>query len=281
MGVKFFIAFPLYENVGEWNFYKHPADSSVIMADNFYMSNDYQHRNSYINVAKNNLKAHGLTLKNFVKGYLEDWTEGALQFDGKEIYCSLDNTATSSKKCTNVDMSTNNFIIEAFLRTEKGHKNGVLVSKYDPSGNGYKLDIDQNGKPRLSFIESGKPVYSESGLVALNDGKWHHLLAEVDRSGKTNIYIDGLLKNGQSVGKYPASALSLSNNADLLVGKSPDGSFFNGALDFLRISRGTLKDARTTIAELYKWELNGPFLRDFTGKLPLGKARDAGAIEVE
>lgn len=281
MGVKFFASFPLYENVGEWNFYKHPADSSVIMADNFYMSDDYKWRNTYVDVAKNNLKAHGITLNNFVKGYLEDWTEGALQFDGKQTYCTLDNTATSSKNCTNVNMSTNNFIIEAFFRTEKGHKNGVLVAKYDPSGNGYMLDIDQDGKPRLSLIASGKPVYSESGAIALNDGKWHHLLAEVNRSGKTNIYIDGVLRNGQSVGKYPTPEMSLSNNADLLVGKSPVGNYFNGALDFLRISRGTLKDARTTIAELYKWELDGPFLRDFTGKLPLGIARDAGAIEVE
>ncbi len=281
MGVKFFASFPLYENVGEWNFYKHPADSSVIMADNFYMSDDYKWRNTYIDVAHNNLKAHGLTLKNFVKGYLEDWTEGALQFDGKQTYCSLDNDSTSIKKCTNVNMDTNNFIIEVFFKTEKGHKDGVLVSKYDPSGNGYKLDIDQNGKPRLSFIVSGNPVYSESGAVALNDGEWHHLLAEVYRSGKTNIYIDGVLKNGRSEGKYPAPAISLSNNDDLLVGKSPEGNFFNGAIDYLRLSRGTLTDARTTIAELYKWELDGPFLRDFTGKLPLGKARDAGAIEVE
>lgn len=176
-------------------------------------------------------------------------------------------------------------MIEAFLRTGKGHTNGVLVSKYDPTtgGNGYKLDIDQNGKPRLSLIVSGKPVYSESGAVALNDGKWHHLIAEVYRSGKINIYIDGLLKNGQSIGKYPDPALSLSNKADLLVGKSPsaDGNFFNGTLDFLRISRGTLKDARTTITELYKWELDGPFLRDFTGNPYKGKARDAGAIELE
>ncbi len=281
MGVKFFIAFPLYENVGEWNFYKHPADSSVIMADNFYMSDDYKHRNTYIDVAHNNLKAHGVTLKSFVKGYLEDWTEGALNFDGKQTYCSLDNDSTSIKKCTNVNMDTNNFIIEVFFKTEKGHKDGVLVSKYDPSGNGYKLDIDKNGKPRLSFIVSGNPVYSESGAVALNDGKWHHLLAEVYRSGETNIYIDGVLRNGRSLGKYPDASLSLSNKEDLLVGKSPEGNFFKGTIDFLRLSRGTLKDARTTIAELYKWELDGPFLRDFTGILPLGKARDAGAIEVE
>jgi len=281
MGVKFFASFPLYANVGEWNFYKHPADSSVIMADNFYMTDEFKHRNYYIDVAKNNLKAHGVTLKSFVKGFLEDWTEGALSFDGKQTYCSLDNAATSAKICTNVDMTTNNFIVEAFFKTALGHKNGVLVSKYTSSGNGYKLDIDQNGKPRLSFIVSGKPEWSVSGAKNINDGSWHHLLAEVDRKGATKVYIDCVVSKGQSKGKYPAPTLSLSNSADLLVGKSPEGNFFNGTLDFLRISKGTLTDARTTIGELYKWELDGPFLRDFTGKLPLGKHRDAGAIEVE
>jgi hypothetical protein len=279
-GVKFFAAFPLYANVGEWNFYKHPADSSVIMAENFYMTTEYGSRNSYYKVANNNLKAHGITLKSFVKGKLEDWTEGALTFDGKQTYCDLDYAVTSKKVCTNVDMTTNNFIIEAVFKTEKGHKEGTLVSKYDPSGNGYKLDFDQKGKVRLSLISSGKTAYSISCSTIVNDGLWHHLLAEVDRSGKTNIYVDGKLSNGSSAGVYPSPTISLTNSSDLLIGKSPEGNFFKGTLDFLRISKGTLKDARTTIQELYKWELDGPFLRDFTGKKPIHK-RDAGAIGVE
>jgi hypothetical protein len=273
--VKFFASFPLYANVGEWNFYKHPADLSVIMAENFYMTDEYKSRNTYYKVPNNNLKAHGVGPKSFIKGQLEDWTEGALNFDGKQTYCSLNDSAASSKVCTNVDMTTNNFIIETVFRTEKNNKEGVLVSKFNPSGNGYMLDLNENGNARLSFIISGKPVYSVSGAAAINDGKWHHLMAEVNRSGRTNIYVDGALSNGSSSGEYPASTLSLSNKADLLVGKNPEGNFFKGAIDFLRISKGTLTDARTTIAELYKWELDGPFLRDFTGKK--GK-RDAGAL---
>jgi hypothetical protein len=280
-GVKFFASFPLYANVGEWNFYKHPADLSVIMADNFYMTDEYKNRNSYYKVPNNNLKALGVTSKSFVKGKLEDWTEGALNFDGKQTYCSLDNSVTSKLVCTNVDMNTNNFIIETVVQMEKGNKGGSLVSKYDPQSNGYLLDFDNTGRPAFSMIVSGKPVYSQTCSVALNDGKWHHLLAEIDRSGKTKIFVDGKLSNGTSEGVYPAATVSLSNSADLLVGKNPAGNFFKGTVDFLRISKGTLADARTSIEELYKWELDGPFLRDFAGKLPLGKARDAGAIEVE
>ena len=44
-------------------------------------------------------------------------------------------------------------------------------------------------------------------------------------------------------------------------------------------SEGTLADAETNIQELYDWEFNGPFLKDFAGHLPTGASRDAGAVE--
>jgi hypothetical protein len=48
--------------------------------------------------------------------------------------------------------------------------------------------------------------------------------------------------------------------------------------DFLRVCRSTLAESKTSIEELYAWEFNGPFLRDFTGKVPANGKRDAGAI---
>jgi hypothetical protein len=276
--VKFFAAFPLYANVGEWNFYKHPADPGVIMADNFFMSNDYRNRNTYYLVPKNNLRTHGVALESFEKGLLEDWTEGALKFDGMQTYCELEHDTVSIKECTNVDMTTNNFIIEIIFRTVKGFREGVLVSKYDPSGNGYSLDIDTDGKARLNLMVSGRTAYSLSSGKSINNGSWHHVLAEVDRSGITNIFVDGEVSNGASSGDVLSQGISLANTSDLLVGKGPEGKFFNGTIDFLRLSKGTLADARTGIRELYSWELNGPFLRDFTGRKPRGR-RDVGAVE--
>ena len=54
---------------------------------------------------------------------------------------------------------------------------------------------------------------------------------------------------------------------------------FRGSIDFLRLSKGTLEDAETTIEELYGWQFDGPFLRDFYGNWPTGVRRDVGAIE--
>jgi hypothetical protein len=111
----------------------------------------------------------------------------------------------------------------------------------------------------------------------VNDGDWHHLIVEVDRAAGTAVfYVDGERAGAGSLALPPD--VSLANGADFVVGKGLGGRFFAGAIDFLRVSRGTLADARTTIEELYTWEFDGPQLRDFTGRPPVGK-RDAGAIE--
>jgi len=139
--------------------------------------------------------------------------------------------------------------------------------------------VDDMGNIGFSILNNGAGAYSLAGSVAVNDGIWHHVLTEVNRlTLSANIYIDGVLANGTTSGVMPVANVSLTNAADLLVGKNLVGNYFAGTMDFMRISKGTLADAKTSIDELYKWEFNGPFLRDFAGNLPIGK-RDAGAIE--
>lgn len=46
----------------------------------------------------------------------------------------------------------------------------------------------------------------------------------------------------------------------------------------MRICRGRLNDALTTIEELYAWQTKGLIKRDFAGAVPVGR-RDIGAIE--
>lgn len=71
---------------------------------------------------------------------------------------------------------------------------------------------------------------------------------------------------------------SLENSNDLFVGGTPAGRNFQGTMDFLRISLGTLADAKTSIEELYVWQFDGPFLKDFASQPAKGR-RDAGALE--
>jgi hypothetical protein len=178
-------------------------------------------------------------------------------------------------------MDTNNFLVEAVFRTKPAHTGGMLVAKLDTTG--YAMDIDGTGRVRMRIQAGGgeKNAYSRTSLVPVNDGKWHHVVAEVERgvAQGIRIYIDGKPAGGRLSGTQPPAGASLTNTADFLVGKGPGGNFFAGAIDYLRVSRGTLADARTTIGELYEWEFDGPFLRDFRGKAPTGKKRDAGAFE--
>jgi hypothetical protein len=63
------------------------------------------------------------------------------------------------------------------------------------------------------------------------------------------------------------------------VGGTPQGHNLNGAIDFMRIARGTLADSKTTINELYAWEFGGPFLYDFTARQRAGDGGEAGAMD--
>jgi hypothetical protein len=142
-------------------------------------------------------------------------------------------------------------------------------------GAGYSLTINPSGGITFAVSGDGSLVKTRS-TIAVNDGAWHHVIAECDRTTRIlAIYIDGK-KNNESPGID--GSVSLANPSDLYVGGTPQGDCLHGAFDFLRISLGTLKDAKTDIAELYAWQFDGPFLRDFAGNAPRGD-RDAGALE--
>jgi hypothetical protein len=111
----------------------------------------------------------------------------------------------------------------------------------------------------------------------IGDNKWHHLVAEADRkTGALRLFIDGKPSAKQPLTAATlAPGASLANDAEFVAGKG-----IVGALDFLRVSRGTLADAETTFAELYAWEFSGPQTRDFTGKaIPVGVRRAVGALQ--
>jgi hypothetical protein len=251
------------------------------------MTDEYLGREMYYFIPRNDLKVSACAPEDYVAGPLEDWIEGALRFDGSRVATLTHAEMTRSmrypgprgaaieydgSKRESLDMNKNNFLIEVVFKTDAGRQKGVLASKMDQSG--YELAIDALGGVRMTLAAGGSKA-SVSSQQKVNDGKWHHLLAEVDRSaGKSIIYIDGKpAGEGNLTGIAPDAALS--NTADFIVGKG-----FSGAMDFLRVCRSTLAESKTSIDELYTWEFNGPFLSDFTGNTPApGKSRDAGAIQ--
>ncbi len=167
-----------------------------------------------------------------------------------------------------------NFLIEAYFRTEPGQTDGVLMQKMGDVG--FALSVNVAGGVTLS----AKAVGARAGLDShskVNDGRWHHVIAEADRKARTfTIYVDGV-QDASGPGLGPDA--SLASDADLYVGGTPQGHDLKGAIDFLRTARGTLEDSKTTIEELYAWEFNGPFLYDFTGRKRPADGGCAGAID--
>ena len=286
-GVKYFVPWALARNVGEWNFYKSASNPEIILGEGFYMTDEYVDRAMYYFIPRNDLAVSSCSAKDYVSGPLEDWIEGALAFDGRERVATLSHadmtrsmnypggkqssgSSYDGSKRETLDMGDNNFLIEIVFKTDPGHTNGVLASKSAQSG--YELIVGPGGGPCLILRASSTSAFVTS-TEKVNDGKWHHVIAEVDRAaGRGTIYVDGRLAGEGKLDPINRDAM-LSNTADFVVGRG-----LTGAVDFLRVCRSTLAESKTSIEELYAWEFNGPFLRDFTGKSPVGGKRDAGAI---
>ncbi|MFP4380285.1 MAG: LamG-like jellyroll fold domain-containing protein [Candidatus Sumerlaeia bacterium] len=319
---KYFVPFPLYMTVGEWDFSLNRREPSNIIGLNFFFSDEFLSAKQYYDVPWNNLSAPGATQENYIDGPLENWTQSAFVLDGEHFAVFAHDVMTADYKLSQgvlkdeengtvkiieeptpdrktgkvpedkqaqwdkamttypgekrrtVDMGTNNFLVEIYARPEAP---GAIVSK-SKDGVGYEVSMTPEGKAAIDLMA----VKGKAGIVgktAMNDSKWHHIIAEVDRShGVMRVYIDGQLDGEGKIDL--ADDASLSNKGDFLVGKGNAGAF-KGAVDYLRVSRGTLADAHTTIRELYQWQFNGPFLRDFTGRKRDFENGAPGAIDFE
>lgn len=294
-GAVAFVPWALHGVVAEWNFYPVGNDHRVIADEHWYAKDFLADRDDYHLRPTYPLTAVGVDREDYIDGPLEDFTAGALRFTpAKGSYAWVSHellarpfTARLATRARHGQdpqireftfredalrspaIETGNFLVEVYFQADG---DGWIVGKQQEFG--YALSL-QGGRGTL-WVAGPAEQATLTTNVRLDDGRWHHLIAEVDRSARTlALYVDGQ-PDSSGVGIGP---VSLANEGDLYVGGRPDGETLSGAIDFLRIARGTLADAHTTIAELYAWQLDGPSLRDMRGSRPLGRARDAGALE--
>jgi hypothetical protein len=295
-GVKVFVPWGLYKVAGEWNFLKDKSNPTNIYDEHFYLNDEYIAMMMFAQIPRHDLTAHNIKAGDFESGLLEDWAEGALNFNGRDQYCSIPDESTkadyswktetdsgsySGSKRITLDAGMDNFLIEVVFKTIDHQTGGTLVSKGSEQ-QGYHLALDPEGKAQLR-LGFGQDPYKVTSQNSMNDDQWHHLVAEIDRdNNKVRIYIDGNLESVKEKGVLKKGA-SLTNTDDFTVGRLSleEANFFQGKIDFLRISKGTLTDAETTIEELYSWQFDGPFLKDFLGRKPNGSGRDIGALEAD
>ncbi len=238
--------------------------------------------------------------------YAEDWVPGALSLDGKRRGVVTDASLRADvvvnlrtllehpqfgqrnvpgepwtrignrelrypgQRRKTLDVTTTNVLVEAIVRLARNHAGGVIAGKHDGRA-GYRLLVTDAGRVAMDVAADGKTsrVVAPAGI---NDGAWHHVLAETDRAGgRMRIYLDGKPAGEAKLGL--AEGASLSNPSDFVVGEG-----VRGAIDFLRVCQSNLAESRTTIEELTAWQTDGPVTRDFCGRKPVGR-RDVGAVE--
>ena len=295
-GAKVFVPWSLYAMVGEWNFYPAGNDPGHILDEHWYMTPYYTNRGDYYTKPRFHLRGVNITKEDYMEGPLEDWTKGALNFNGIDQYAVCDDSTISrtleytvnfkwnragekelrraaGKDFKSPEVYDNNFLIEAYFKTAPGTKQGLIAGKMGNAG--YSLEVNPKGGVTF-IIKGGDKTRKVESKRIINDGQWHHIVAEADREArKITLYINGQKdRSGKGIG----TGYSLENDAPLYVAGTPEGRNLKGTMEFLRISLGTFADAKTDIHELYAWQFNGPFLKDFTGKKAIGK-RDAGALE--
>ena len=270
-GVRFFVPWGLARVVGEWPFYRHNADPAVGLDEHWYMSPRVVNRNEYWRLPRFDLRGIHIAATDYVEGPLEDWTAGAVRLNGRNQYFVWsDPPAPAADGFPSPRDVDRRFIVETVFHAARG--GGALVSDLDERG--YELFLTPDG--RIAFQVQADVAAKAISPQHVTDGAWHHVLAEADLdAGFLRLYLDGRL----AVETPARLEGGCRNAADLCVGRGAAG-FFAGEIDFLRLALGTLADSKTTIEELYAWQFDGPFLRDFTGATPTGARRDAGAIEL-
>jgi hypothetical protein len=292
-GAKVFVPWSLYETVAEWNFCPIPKEPARIIDEHWCMPPYYTNRDDYYKFPTYPLEAVNITLKDYQQGPLENWTTGALHFNGDDQFAGLKNQdierpvtmisgrgssgathSVSGAELANPQIHKSNFLIEIYFQTAPGAKEAALIQKM--SDGGWALNLDEAGHVVLETKSAGA-IATVASHQAINDGQWHHVIAEAARKAATfTIYIDGKQDN---VAPGIGPEVSLANDADLYVAGTPQGHRLNGAIDFLRLARGTLADSKTTIEELYAWQFHGPFLQDFTSHVRPADGGSAGAID--
>ena len=89
LGAKVFVPWSLYETVGEWHFTPIPGDPTRILDEHWCMSPYYTARDDYYRFPMYPLQGVNITLADYQDGPLENWTTGALHFNGRDQYAVL------------------------------------------------------------------------------------------------------------------------------------------------------------------------------------------------
>lgn len=141
-------------------------------------------------------------------------------------YVEVPNSAT-------LNFGTGDFSVTFWIKTSVSDQ--VIFDKRDSNGIGYHMTL-YSGVPLLQVAQSSSKMlnFYNTSIPVISDNVWHFVTFSVDRDSTTGVklYVDGALKGTMN----PTSISgTITNAANLLIGKHKDGGYFTGNLDEFKI----------------------------------------------
>jgi len=179
----------------------------------------------------------------------------AARFDGIDDFVSTSRTVSA------------NFTLELWINTTASsltgsqayEGNGLLWSDVGGAANDFAMAMLNNG---LSFF-TGNPDVTVTSATAINDGRWHHLVATRTQGGNVEIFVDGISRGTTTTNNNP-----LDGNPSIMIGGNVlDSRYFSGLIDEVayyptvlsvdRIKAHYLAGSFSTVPILGEWALAG------------------------
>ncbi len=185
----------------------------------------------------------GTTLPTWVPGRHDK----ALNFDGNGGYVS---TPSSAPLNLNASMSAG-----AWVKLSDVTNYRMIISKESTAGPPwpYRLYVAQTSGQVVYDFTVSSVQKNVTTTLAINDNKWHYVLAVRDDSAKTmTIYIDGAVRtSGSYTGTPDTGAQNARIGISPYTGQGAGGSYpFLGSIDDVRIYNRALSAAE--VSNLYK-----------------------------
>ncbi|MBU6402225.1 MAG: immunoglobulin domain-containing protein, partial [Verrucomicrobia bacterium] len=119
------------------------------------------------------------------------------------------------------------FSIEAWVNGGFGQNTDAGIVALGYGNGGEQFDLDTGGADpqhdfRFFVRDAGGSVHAATGSVGPNDNAWHHVVAVCDEiDGQINLYVDGVLNAGGSIG---ATNGILASTTPLSIGSRQSGN---------------------------------------------------------
>lgn len=133
---------------------------------------------------------------------------------------------------SSVYMSATQFLLSIWVKTiSSGTGSGMLISSSNNDGSiiSYRLRYNKNTQT-VQFIRndnSGNIVTNITSSITINDGKWHNIIATLNTSIGSKIYIDGTERASDSI----TTQNNITSLSTAIGGAQYGGDYFTGEID--------------------------------------------------